>query len=234
MKEDPKITLGHGTFKDEEIETHPAYGQIAISRVQGNCNLYGSGIKNHGGFMTLKVYSSERHHHLNKDWYSTRKLLLEINLSQAQYATLITTPNIGEGVPCTITYHNGEMKPAINDVAETEAEKIVTVFKREQEDFVRELEEEARRCAAILDKKGPILVGERQALREMVVRTMERVKDNRPFVVEQFQRAAERTVTAAKGEVEAYTMTALAKLGLTKLSELVALSGGEPTKRIGE
>src|SRR3954470_19367469 len=89
----------------EEIEKHPAYGQIAASRVTsgGGATLYGSDFK-HSNFITIRVHASEQHRSLSHDWHYARDMLCEVALSEAQWATFVSSLNAGMGVPCTLSY----------------------------------------------------------------------------------------------------------------------------------
>ena len=234
MKVEPKVTPHTGIHKNEERETHPAYGQIGITRVQGHAKLYGSVIENHGTFICIKIRHSEVHHHLGKNWFHSRGNIIEVHLSPAQFAEFITTPNMGEGVPCTISRLGNKSVPGIT-AAKTEVQKIVGHFITDQAEFVEELATRVAEALGIVNKKGVIYKGDRETLRGLLEWVEREVIANRPFAVESFQRAAERVVTAGKAEVEAFVMSALTRLGLTKLDELHALAAhGELPKSLPE
>lgn len=225
----PEITRESGpALEGEEVERHPAYGQVGISRCQGQTKLFGSALDYHGSFIKLTVRRCERRHSLHRDWYFGRGEIVEVWMSHAQFAEMITTPNVGMGVPCTIRFHStkpgpGEI-PRIADEVRTEAEKVVEGFKEDQTRIVGTLHEKMAEAAVILDKKGGINKGDREAIRDLLEFVIREVELNRPFAVKSFQEAAEKVVTQSKAEVEALVGMTLRRLGLTKLSELHELA----------
>lgn len=231
--EAPKRTKIQGPADMEELETHPAYGQIGISRVSGQAKLYGSALDHHHSFIRLEIRHSERRHSLHRDWHFGKDVIVEVNLSHAQFAEMITTPNVGTGVPCTLSFHSTKpgagMVPPIAESMQTEAEKVVEGFKEDQAEVVEKLRSQVQEGQALLDKKA-INKGDREALRGILDYVMREVECNRPFAVSQFQEAAEKVVTQGKAEIEAFTTMAVQNLGLSKLSELTELASGEPLR----
>lgn len=223
-------TVENSPDKYETVETHPAYGMIGISRVTGHRKLFGSALAAHEGWISLTIRPCRRNHHLHQDWYHGDEPLIEINMSQAQFAEFITTPNTGFGVPCTINRLNNKDVPGISEEAQTEAETITNNFADDQAKIVETLKKDVADAYAILGKKGAINKAERKALRTILDHILMEVECNRPFVIEQFQRAALKVVAAGKAEIESFTTGALLKLGLTKLSELHQLAAGKTKK----
>lgn len=234
----PTVTseVKHGSG-EVEVERHPAYAQIRISRVQGSNKLYGSALDRHEGYMTISIRHSERYHDLSRDWLYGHGEIIEVALSAAQFADLITTPNIGMGVPCTLQFHSSEPGPGnvpgIDWETETEARKVVDGFKKRQTDFVKTLKAMVKRGKALLDKKS-VNKGDRESLRDILDHVLREVESNRPFIIKQFQEAAEKVVSQGKAEVEAFVTQAVTRLGLTKLSELQALAAGEQPRQLIE
>ena len=96
-------------FDDEEVEAHPCYGMISVHRqTGGHTKLFGSPLDSHPSTIAITIREAERHHNLSSDWFFARKPIIEIDLSPMQYAEMITTPNVGSGVPCTIRYRHTE------------------------------------------------------------------------------------------------------------------------------
>jgi hypothetical protein len=233
----PKRTKQEGHADTEELETHPAYGQVGISRVSGQAKLYGSALDHHQSFIRLEIRHSERRHSLHRDWHFGKDVIVEVNLSHAQFAEMITTPNVGTGVPCTLSFHSSKpgpgMVPPIAESMQTEAEKVVEGFREGQVEVVEKLRGRVDEAQAVLDKKS-INKGDRELLRGVLDFVMREVESNRPFAVSQFQEAAEKVVTQGKAEIEAFTTMAVQNLGLSKLSELAELASGEQTPRLIE
>ena len=96
---EPTVTRGKWGADDREVLTHPAYAQVSISHVSGSSDLYGSDFT-HQNYVTLSISRSELHRDLNRDWYFEREELIEIALSEAQYATMVAAPRIIAGRNC--------------------------------------------------------------------------------------------------------------------------------------
>lgn len=98
-------------MKDETVETHESYGMVGLSRFTcgggKGMNLFGSSIQHYSG-MTLTIREAVKRRNLNREWYGGRRIIAEVTLSPAQFAEMIMTPNVGDGVPCTINFVTGE------------------------------------------------------------------------------------------------------------------------------
>ena len=88
-----------GTCHERTVYSHPAYAQIRASRVSGSTNLYASDF-NHSHFMTVTISKSEHHRHLSNDWYHEKGQLIEIAMSESQWAHFISSANVGSGSQC--------------------------------------------------------------------------------------------------------------------------------------
>ena len=105
------------TKSPDGYESHPAWGMVEFSRVEhgGPCRLFGSSLTNHGTTIILRVWEASRKHDCGQDWYhgSIRKELIAVEMSAAQFAGLLTTMNVGNGVPCTIRHVQGVQRPEV-------------------------------------------------------------------------------------------------------------------------
>lgn len=217
-KEEPieKDSLGGDK---EEIERHPAFGLIGISRISGNIGkLFGSHLNNHMGSIMIRIQRAERHYSLSRDWYhgTERGEVIEIEMSHAQFAEMITSFNIAEGVPCTFRRMFGKSVPRIPKALETEQEKVAAGFKREMEVLSEKMEKSFQTIDEILAKKT-ISKEDRKAMRWAFQQVIQEVKANWPFVLEQFAKSTEKITKAAKGEVDGFLTGALQRMGLESL-----------------
>ena len=84
-------------FRDRE--EHESYGLVGVSRISGSDrNLFGSSIR-HKNTMMLRVKRANKERHLNRDWYHANETIVEVEMSPVQYAEMISSPNVGEGIP---------------------------------------------------------------------------------------------------------------------------------------
>jgi hypothetical protein len=92
----------------EYEENHPAYGMIGASRVSGGAYLYGSDFR-HQHWMTIRIHHGRLlRSDLSYDHYMAEGQIIEVELSEAQWATFVSAANVGDGVPCTINWVVGE------------------------------------------------------------------------------------------------------------------------------
>src|SRR4051812_19636627 len=89
-------------------ERHPAYGMIGASRVNwaGNgTNLFGSDFR-HRNTVRIQIHGADVRRDLSHDWIhaDSRRSLVEVELSEAQWAGFVSTLNVGDGVACTIRH----------------------------------------------------------------------------------------------------------------------------------
>jgi hypothetical protein len=223
--EQPKMTDGGGGPLDRRKYEHPAYGQIGASRVQGRAHLYGSDF-DHNGFIQITIHRSHLQRDLSHDWHFETDELIEVYLSEAQWATFVSTLNYGQGTPCTI---NRLMKQDIPGIAAP---------RNSVDEFKEELTEKLAGIMADVDATIAGIKAEAGSLSkkrvDAMLAHMERVKRelnaNLPWVAKVFGKHMETTVEKAKVEIEAYVTGTIARAGIAAIAGQapIALGPGEP------
>lgn len=215
--QEPTVTKGPELGGERStIETHPAYGQIRASRVSGSEGLYGSDF-NHQHYMIIEIVHSELYRDSSHDRYVDRSEIVQVALSEAQWATFVSSTNAGSGVPCTVESIQGKRVPRIKRQVDRR-----TQFKGEAIDRLRHaLDELAALRARIVAGKGG-----REAL-AMLDKAVQEIDSNLGFVADQFGEHMEQEVEKAKIEVVAYVQSAIMRAGLT------SLQGGPPIVMLG-
>src|SRR6185295_2452107 len=145
--------------------------------------------------------------------------IVEIEMSAAQFAELITTANYGPGVPCTIRYVDGVPVEEPPDL-DTEAERIRTNFKDTLAEYVAKADRYRKDIEKLVDKRP---TKTKQQIRVALDVITHQLSDNVPFVVDQFNAATDRITSAAKAEVEAFTLHAVTSAGIAALAERAKL-----------
>ena len=203
----------------ENSETHESYGLIGCSRISGGTrNLFGSSI-NHSNTISLRIKTATKQRHNDRDWYFGRKQLIEVEMSQTQFAEMITSIGVGDGVPCTLRYvNNWDRIPDPPDVNQR------LVFEKEFKNHIKKIEEsclnEIKSSKDMLLRKGSITKKEREYISNNIDRLLNIIGDHIPFIQKSFNEAMDKTVSEAKGEVEAFVMNKVTSLGLEKINEL--------------
>ena len=218
-------------FDEETREEHPTYGLVGFSRTSHGPpgeNLFGSSIQ-HMNTITLRIRRAEKHRDLNRDWYFARENLIEVSMSPTQFAEAITCMNVGDGIPCTLKYVGGK------DMGRCPEHNQRQVFCDEVKHSVNKAMEDAKAlvCEAneLLAKKNTT-IGDKKRIAHLVQMLMQHIISDMPFVHRQFDEAMDKTVSEAKGEVEAFFLNKIHSLGLDALQDrLIDLLPGIPESR---
>lgn len=201
-----------GSMHDSTEFSHPAFGQIRGSRVQGSRTLYGSDFVHHH-FVTIEISRSLLSRGLSHDTHFAREELIEVHLSEAQWATFVSSLNVGSGVPCTIACIDRVGMPEIPirrqvDVVEEELKETLAAAAKAIDDTYKAMESEI----------GQSLSGvKRSKLLEHVRQLRRLVDDHLPFMAKSFRKTMETTVEKAKVEVNAYAENLVVRSGLAAL-----------------
>jgi hypothetical protein len=209
----------------DATETHPAYAQISASRVSGGMILYGSEF-HHQHFITVSICKSELRRSHARDRAHTREEYIEVAMSEAQWASFISTMNMGSGTQCTLNHLQGKMVPAIHGVPDRKKQFNEDILDRLKiaEDALVELQE------ALIDSK---LSGKsREKMISLVGTAITNIKHNLQFVADQFGEHMEHVRSSAKAEISAFFQNIITKHGLKKLTSPVNI-GDDDGKRNG-
>jgi len=207
---------------------HPAYGTIRCSRVSGQSRLFGSELV-HQHFVQVTISRARKYRSLNEDRiHGNGRLVIEINMSEHQWASFVASMNLGSGVPCTIDsgppdgtpieQKPGLIEPNKHDLAKQELADYCKDIDKEVHQRLRELQELAAAPGSI----------SKPALRELVRSlgiSLSNFSGNLNFHVEQHTEMMEKNVEAAKSDVEGYIAATAAALGLKELRKMAPRLG---------
>lgn len=218
---------------DNEREEHPSYGMLGFSRVTrgGKCNLFGTSITHRDTIrLTLKRGAVRRD--LNQDWYSATENLFEVEMSYNQFAELITSLNMGEGIPVTIRYlgYDQVEDPPIVDKKEQHRSEFDALVKKSYQ----QCQDIIDRVMNTLNSKSSFNKKEREELLSSLMQLSHNIGSNQSFQLAQFQEQMDKTVTEAKGEIESFVQNKMLVLAQQKLVETSpsALTDGLSTPEI--
>lgn len=209
---------------DETVERHPAYGMIGVSRV--SCtpgkHLFGSDVR-HSHYLSVRIQAAHMNRTLSRDWPHSDRQLIEVELSESQWAAFVSSPNMGDGVPCTLSWVEGRQVPDIGRVAD----------KKEQfSSEVRRALADAQAAVEVLEARVKALgvsAKVREELWHQVLMVKNNLVPNVDFVGRQFTEHVERLTDAAKTEVGAYVQATVMRAGLQALGAPLSLdAAGQP------
>lgn len=197
---------------DVHISKHPSYGLARFSRINGSHRaLFGSSIQNQNT-ITLTITRAEHQRNLGNDWYHGNQEIIEVEMSQTQFAELITSFNYGTGIPVTIKHLNHDIYP--NPPFLSKVDLHNSEFQKRMYNYRKRMEEVVEKTTDILKNKNSIGKGDREQILQELESLMSVVSNGIPFYQEQFVEAMEKTVLEAKGEIEAFVEKQIRDKGL--------------------
>lgn len=197
---------------DVTIDKHPAYAQISAGRVSaggGGPVLYGSDFQ-HQHFVEITLHHSELRRDLSRDWPHTTERIVTVALSEAQWATFVSSVSVGSGVQCTLVWgdEDGSIPPI-----------DLPTDRRQQ--FSDEMTD---RFDIALDALKKLKADPRSAKwqRDLADTALRNIGPNVDYVADSFDKHMETTVERAKIEANAYLQQILLQLaqpGLTQATQ---------------
>ncbi len=195
----------------------PTYkGIVQFNRISGSTRLYRSNITNQN-FVALRVYTAKDEDHFGSTRVYRDKEVVEVYLSANQFSELLTTMNMGEGVPCTVKHINC-VRSDLSELDEQEksAETASRYFKESVAERVGKLDillNKSRRT--IEDAKASKKV--KDELTTILYMLEQEIKANMPFYAQRFEEVAKKTVTEVKSEIDAFITGGVVGAGLKAL-----------------
>ena len=200
-----------------KTEKHESYGMIGFNRSYGGERyLFGSSIP-HNNTITLTIRECSIDRELNRDWYHGGRRLIEVAMSESQFAELITSFGHGDGVPCTLREVMGERKedcPFENKRIQFENE-----VREKIEEVHKDTEKLLKEVAYLFNEKKTLNKADKEKVTDLLNKINREIKSNTPFIMSQFNEQMDKTVKEAKGEVEAFTQNKMHSLALEALKQ---------------
>lgn len=201
----------------ENREKHESYGLIGFNRSYGGERyLFGSSIP-HNNVITLTIREGELDRSLNRDWYYGRKKLIEVAMSESQFAELITSFGHGDGVPCTLKEVMGERRESCP--FENKRMQFENEVKEHIEEIHADTEKLIKETKDLFESKKAFNKADKEKVINLLEKINREIKSNTPFIMSQFNEQMDKTVKEAKGEVEAFTQTKMHSLALEALKQ---------------
>jgi hypothetical protein len=175
------------------------------------------------------VSRATRNRDLNHDYVHPGRELIEVEMSEAQWASFVSSMNTS-GVPCTLRRTESEVfvpelpyQPRLAESMREVKDAAVKVFGE-----IREARDAYEK--ALADK---VPAKERKAALERLHYAIENSGANMTFAAKQLVEHTENVVQKARSDIEAMVQAEAARLGLTAgqaqgLLELPVLEGEEP------
>lgn len=197
--------------------SHESYGMVGLSRQTsaGSRRMFGSNLVSNPSVISLTVHRARREHALGRDWFYAQNELLEVHLTPSQFAEMLTNPNVGFGVPCTIR-HVDRTPMAEVPWTPSEAESVRQKYQTEVTDALLDKCDVQR--AKLVEQVQNLSRRKQDAILRAFDQTVRVLHDHGPFLLESFQEAVQRTVVEAKQEVDAFVTHAVNAAGMEALA----------------
>lgn len=106
------------TSADHGSEQHPAWVLLGASRVSSSppgVSLFDSDIR-HQHYVVVSLKRATRKRDLGHDWKFGRETIIEVAMSEAQWASFVSSMNTGDGVPATLQFDRTQDNPEVPGV----------------------------------------------------------------------------------------------------------------------
>lgn len=213
---------------DKKMPDHESHGLISLSRIYGGMEgfkLYGVPFRTMSAMRIRITNAKESFSRVSGTHRIDTQIIAEVELSATQFAELITTPNMGCGVPCTIKYiREAEKGKTIlhkcepPDVQLSDSMKTKEAFEEEVEGKLAAMEEVKRNIGKLLDE-ARLSNKRKNAILHSIWEFMRLFNDSAPFMMEKFEKAAAQSTQDMKAEVTAFVEHVVRETGIAKLKE---------------
>lgn len=216
-----------------ENKQPPSYGMIQLSRssIGGTGTaLFDSSIM-HNNVIRLTISNGFMEREDSQDNYyaktSRKNCIVEVEMPYTQFAGAITSLNMGDGVPVTITNIGGQPVP------KRPYEDKQKIMRKEVEDaaddIARKLVKDAAEVKKLLDEKRVLSKSDREWIVNVLKGADQRLSSDIPFLNDLFLEQMDKTVTEVKGEFESYVQNKTNSIALEVLAGRIADDGIRPT-----
>jgi hypothetical protein len=191
------------TVNESGAESHPAWGLVGASRVSSGQGavLFDSDIR-HGHYVVVRLRRATRKRDLSHDWKHGDEQIVEIAMSEAQWASFVSTMNVGDGVPCTIESVGMETMPGV------EYEPRLAVSMEEVDNAAQKSMEEIQAAFDAYEEHKT------KANRDTLKYAIKNAPANMGFAAKKLSEHAENVVQRARADIEAMVVSKAEQLGI--------------------
>lgn len=203
--------MGKSHFVGGE-EKDPSFGLVSISRVSGMRRLFESPFE-HQNFVTLSIKRAYRTRtDLHSNYIGDGGELIEIAMSETQFAAMVTSLNMGVGTPCTIAHYEGKIIP------EPRPDQTKQTFAHEAREHFTDLAKMAAELEKLTETPAKdVKAPQRERMNFLALKIHQAVTSSMDFFHERFQESMDKVVMVAQGEVQAHVLSVIQKAGLKAL-----------------
>lgn len=200
---------------DREIKSHPSYGMISFSRINGGGERFYGSEMIPDNYIEMRVMTSEMETDLSSTRYYGKDRILSVRMTSVQFSELITSMNVGDGVPCTIDRIMGEKVERI-PAHEQRPDFVLRKFN----DRLKEMGESVGRNRENIDRilnKPKLSKDDRKEIQNILSKHETEIAKNIPFFLRCFQESMDEIVVDAKTTIDSALQHKITTLGLSEL-----------------
>jgi hypothetical protein len=218
------------TYRDPAMVT-VQFSRINAGGLRGHV-LFGSSVAC-DQIIQLSIMEGEVSRDLSQDWVHGHKNIVEVWMTPAQFAELLTSMNYGSGAPGTLRFLRNEGEFELPELP-SKSEQFREEIDRDVAEFQRTIARASKKAKELLDDPKPPTKAMRQELKLMIDGIEKFAGDHLPFVMDQFNRQMAKTVTECKAEVDAFVTHVVQKTGLDALKSSAPQISYTKQEQIGE
>lgn len=204
---------------DFEIkEQHESYGLMGLYRQTSSHPhpLFGSSIK-HRDTIVMRLNKAKYERGLSHDWYFADGTIVEVEMSQSQFAEIITSLNQGEGFPVTIKYLNGKFMSECP--YEDKSEVHLQEFKDTNDKSINDIKTLIKEVEDLFTNKKNLTKADKEHCLNTLRKIQNDVGANAEYRLSAFHEQMDKTTNEAKGEIEAFFDRKIATIAQNALVE---------------
>jgi hypothetical protein len=199
-------------------ETHPAFGLVSLHRISSTPGavLFQSDVR-HPEYMRVTVHEATRKRDLHTDRVYQERMVCEISLSMAQFASFVASTGQGDGVPCTIEWTaTGTQEPGDRPGLRPAPRFSLThdEVRAAAHDAFAKIQTAEAAYEAALNAKPPAPAAERKARLSDLRAAIANAVPNVEFATRKLDEHAETVVEQSRNDLEAMVTRMAERAGL--------------------
>jgi hypothetical protein len=209
-------------------ETHESWLMVRASKLSGSTHLFDSEIT-HMGWVRVTISRCSRKRDLHHDWIHSGKVLLEFDMSEAQWGAFVSSFGNGNGVPATLTW-------LVSDTPSTTFGMVPSApFESRLDESHKEVKESAQKALEDIQEAANELTvafnggAGKKAMREAIGKLnvkLAHAPSNMEFAAKSLTEHVENVVTKARADIEGMVLTAQDGQKVIEGSATKMLGGG--------
>jgi hypothetical protein len=227
----PARQVTEPTLDKHGYEVHPSWGMIGASRGSWSppgVALFDSDIRHqHAVTVTVKGAARRRDYSHDHIYGGSGEVYVEVTMSEAQWASFVSSMNVGDGTPCTVQRTQNQLfvpqAPYAPRLALTMSEA-----KNAAHEAFAPIGEALAAYQKLVADKAP--ARERKQAYELLESRIRNAAPNVDFVGKKLAEHAENVVNRARADIEAYVTKKAVQLGLdpAEVGGIALMPGDSP------